>query len=464
MADLDKASLLEYFTKNGVLVSPSALEKIIKYSSSSLIEDLVKNSDGYIDDRIVEAALKPKREMNDFEVYLPEVRFNSSVEDFRKMFVSKYEKLSRIISASSSMRGSISIKTAKHSQGQVKVIGMVSEVSMTKNGHKRVLIEDLDDSIQVFILKDRGIINEVILEDEVIGIIGNVSSSSKDPVIFADEIVRPDIPYRILDETKHEPVFVASLSDIHIGSKTFRKNEFQDMIKWFESSDDTSLSTKYLILSGDVVDGIGVYPGQENDLELLNPLDQYEALASFVSQIPEDITVFIMPGNHDTVRLSEPQPVFPEKIRKMFPSNAVFLPNPYNLKLEGKNVLVYHGMSLNDMIELIPGANYDSIGKAIEAILVRRHLSPRYGGNTPLIPSSVDYHVIEEVPDIFITGHIHSHYIGNYKGVRYVNSSTWQSQTEYQKMMNFNPKPSKLTLFDLYSRTVIVKDFDKSTS
>jgi DNA polymerase II small subunit len=232
------------------------------------------------------------------------------------------------------------------------------------------------------------------------------------------------------------------------------------MIGWIKRSENEAEHLKYLILSGDVIDGIGVYPGQEEDLELVNPLEQYELLASYLQEIPEDIQVFVMPGNHDTVRLAEPQPNFSGKIQEIFPDNSVMLPNPYTLKLEGKNVLLYHGMSLNDMVELVPGANFTSIGKAIEEVLRRRHLAPKYGGKTPLIPSPNDYHVIEEVPDIFITGHIHSHYLGNYKGVRYVNSSTWQSQTDYQKMMNFAPNPSILTMFDLHSKSTILKNFE----
>ena len=47
-----------------------------------------------------------------------------------------------------------------------------------------------------------------------------------------------------------------------------------------------------------------------------------------------------------------------QKIRGMFNSNARFLPNPYNLALKGKNITVYHGMALNDLVELIPGGKY----------------------------------------------------------------------------------------------------------
>ncbi len=461
----DRVSILDYFHKHGMLISPEALNIILDRSMGKLIPRLVSDevsSSGYIDEKLVKKLIRGDARVpaNNYEVQLPEIRVNSSVEDFRQMFVSRYQKLSKIVSLSGTMRGSIDINSAKKSTGEVRIIGMVSTVDTTRNGHKRITLEDMDGQIQAILMKDRGLSDELILQDEVIGVVGSVSRGPGEPVIFPNEIVRPDIPYRVIEETKRDPVYVASLSDIHVGSKTFRKDDFRRMINWIKSSNEEAEQLKYLILSGDVIDGIGVYPGQEEDLELINPLEQYEKLGDYLSEIPEDIQIFVMPGNHDVVRLAEPQPNFSGKVEDIFPENAVMLPNPYTLNLEGKNVLLYHGMSLNDMVELVPGANYTSIGKAIEEVLRRRHLAPKYGGKTPLIPSPNDYHVIEQVPDIFITGHIHSHYLGNYRGVRYVNSSTWQSQTDYQKMMNFAPNPSILTLFDLHSKTSILKNFE----
>jgi len=459
----DKARILEYSQKHGILVTKEAMDIILERSMGDLIPSMISDEviqSGYLTENdVLKLISTPKREKMDFEVYIPDIKSHSSVEDFRKMFVDRYERIRKMIIQSSEMRGTYKISTAKKTYGKVKIVGMVSEVSTTKNGHKKLLLEDLDDNINVFLLKNKGLNNELIIEDEVIGVIGSVSNSGRETVLFADEIIRPDIPYKMIDEQKKPPVYVASISDIHVGSKTFRENDFKKMIAWIKKSMDEAESLKYLILSGDVVDGIGVYPGQENDLDVLNPLEQYEKLAEYIDEVPEDVNVFIMPGNHDVVRLAEPQPIFSKKISSFFKSNTVMLPNPYNLRLEGKNVLVYHGMSLNDMIELVPGASYASVGSALEELLKRRHLAPRYGGKTPIIPSERDYHVIDEVPDIFITGHIHSYSQGNYRGVRYINASTWQSQTEYQKMMNFSPNPAIMTLFDLNSNTTIVKDF-----
>ncbi len=462
----DRKRVLVYFQEKGIMVTKTALDLILDSSMGELLPKMVTQEvldAGYLTENdVLKLIRKPERRKMDFEVYIPDIKAHSSVEDFQEMFTDRYERLKKIIVQSSEMRGTYTIKSAKKTQGKVKIVGMVSEVSTTKNGHKRLLLEDLDDSLIVFLLKGKGMNNELILEDEVLGVVGSISNTGKDPVLFADEVIRPDIPYKMIDEQKKDPVFVASLSDIHVGSKTFRENDFMKMVSWIKSSSEEASQLKYLILSGDVVDGIGVYPGQDKDLEILNPYEQYEKLAEYVNVIPEDVNIFIMPGNHDIVRLAEPQPVFSQKIKNFFNDNVTLLPNPYNLVLENKNVLVYHGMSLNDMIELVPGASYASVGSSIEELLKRRHLAPVYGGKTPIIPSKRDYHVIEQVPDIFITGHIHSFSQGNYRGVRYINASTWQSQTDYQKMMNFSPNPSIMTLFDLNSKTQIIKDFKES--
>ncbi len=464
----EKERILEFFHSNGILVAPDALNRIIENNLGPMIRSLLTSEvldSGYLTEKQILSVLVDSNKTRNpyFEVDYSNLKVKSSAEDFRKYFSDRYEKLKKIILLSSHMRGSLPISKAKRTPGKLKVVGMVSETSVTSNGHRKLLVEDLEDSIQVIIMKKNAIFSELFLPDEVIGIVGSVSSGKGDPVIFADEIVRPDIPNRVVQFEESAPVFVGSISDIHVGSKTFRKDDFRSMIHWLNGGSEESKQLKYLILSGDVVDGIGIYPSQENDLEILNPLEQYSALAELISGIPEDVKVFIMPGNHDTVRLAEPQPCLPEALKKELPDNAFLIPNPCTLTLEKRKVLVYHGMSLNDLVELIPGMNYSTIGDAVKELLKRRHLAPRYGGKTPLIPSAIDYHVIEEVPDVFITGHVHSHAMGEYKSVRYVNSSTWQSQTDYQRMMNFSPNPSILTLFDLNSLNVVKKDFKPSS-
>ena len=467
----DRTKVLEFFNSRGLIVEPAALQIIMERSLGTMITHLLDNEtvkSGIIGKESVLNLIGGNQVKNPGqmkEIDVNDIRANSSVEDFRKMFVNRYETLKSIIINAGKLRQVDSISAVKERDfREVKIVGMVSNVSETRNGHKKFRIEDTESYIDVIILKKNPMSQELLLNDEVVGVIGgkarpNNDREKSDPVIFANELIRPDMPERIIDDSGLPPEYVCSISDIHVGSKTFIKEGFESFLRWVNSSSDEAANLKHLILSGDVVDGIGVYPNQENDLELVNPMDQYEYLADFVNRVPSDIKVYIMPGNHDTVRLAEPQPEMSPAIRKMFTGNVKFLPNPYNLRLNKKLITLYHGMSLNDLIELIPGGNFDSVGKAIELMLKRRYMGPVHGGRTPIVPNQVDSHIFREVPDIFITGHIHGHYIGNYKGVRYVNSSTWQSQTEYQKMMNYSPDPCIATLFDLNSKTVVKKNF-----
>jgi DNA polymerase II small subunit len=41
-----------------------------------------------------------------------------------------------------------------------------------------------------------------------------------------------------------------------------------------------------------------------------------------------------------------------------------------------------------------------------------------------------------------------------------INASTWQSQTEYQRMHNFNPNPAIMPVVDLGNGKVEMKDFN----
>jgi DNA polymerase II small subunit len=69
--------------------------------------------------------------------------------------------------------------------------------------------------------------------------------------------------------------------------------------------------------------------------------------------------------------------------------------------------------------------------------------------------------VIDRVPDIFVTGHVHLASLGEYRGVTLINASSWQAQTGYQKMLNFIPDPAKLPIADLQTGKVTMMDFNK---
>jgi DNA polymerase II small subunit len=71
---------------------------------------------------------------------------------------------------------------------------------------------------------------------------------------------------------------------------------------------------KYLLIAGDVVDGIGIYPGQQHELTIRNVHKQYDFAIKYFEKIPSYIDIFISPGNHDAARKSLPQPAIPKDI------------------------------------------------------------------------------------------------------------------------------------------------------
>ncbi len=156
-----------------------------------------------------------------------------------------------------------------------------------------------------------------------------------------------------------------------MGSNTFLPEAWNRFVDWLAESD-----ASYLLIAGDLVDGIGVFPGQEQELTIKNIYEQYDAFGDLISAIPHRIKIIAAPGNHDVVRGAEPQPVIPEQFTKKFPENCMLVENPALVNLQGVRVLMYHGRSIDDMIGLIPGASYEQSGRMMEEMLQRRHLAP----------------------------------------------------------------------------------------
>jgi len=265
--------------------------------------------------------------------------------------------------------------------------------------------------------------------------------------------VRPDIPISREPRRARDPVCAAFISDIHVGSKTFLEDDWRRFTSWLRDPagyhEDFCRRIAYLVISGDVVDGIGVYPDQEEDLAIRDVYKQYQVLSDLLKDIPDRINMIMLPGNHDAVRPAEPQPTFPQEIVKLFDSHITFVGNPCLLELEGVEVLAYHGLSIADFISGVPNLSFNTPIEVMKEMLRRRHLAPVFGDKTPLAPESRDWMVIDSVPDIFVTGHVHAAGLENYRGIVLINSSTWQSQTDYQRMMNFQPQPAKVAVVDL---------------
>ena len=208
----------------------------------------------------------------------------------------------------------------------------------------------------------------------------------------------------------------------------------------------------------DGVDGVGIYPNQDKDLNIPDLFNQYSRLGTMLQDLPDWVEVLLLPGNHDAVRPAEPQPALDPELQTDY-TNTMFVGNPCDFSLNGVRVLSYHGVSIMDFVASLRTVTFEPPEAAMRAMIDRRHLAPSWGGKTPLSPEPEDRLVIQEIPDIFVTGHVHGHQMEPYNCVNLVHSNTWQDQTNYQRMLGFQPKPCILTVVNLHTHAMAAIPF-----
>lgn len=377
------------------------------------------------------------------------------LEDFRSLFYDRLERLRGILENRQGINPRRIDTVPDDLDRGIKVVGMVRSVSRTGNGNFLIRLEDEGGELPAIVpSRDESLMGlaEGMLEDEVVGVTGKVRRGSD--LLIVEDIVRPGVPMR--ETGGDSDVYAAFLSDLHVGSESFLREELEAFFSWLrgeigdERQREIASRTGYLLAAGDIVEGIGVYPGQERTLTTRDLLEQYEEAARILEGVPDDIEVVLSPGNHDAVRQAEPQPALRDEYAEVLDmKNVTLVSNPALLDLDGFRVLIYHGRSLDDIVAKVPEASYrDPVG-AMEGLLQRRHLAPTYGGNTPLSPEKEDHLVIDQVPDALHSGHVHTFGMGSYRGVTVVNSGTWQSQTDFQKRMGIDPDPGRAPLINL---------------
>ncbi|MCK4457631.1 MAG: DNA-directed DNA polymerase II small subunit [Thermoplasmata archaeon] len=377
-----------------------------------------------------------------------------SIDDFHCHFKNRFHQLSEILKQRRELRGCEDISKAKRLMREIRFVCMVRKVNRTRSGHLILDVEDETDTVSVLIPPEMH--SDDFIPDEVLGIMGK---TGKNDLMIAKRVFRPDVPPGKRFNEADVPVSVAFLGDIHVGSKTFLPDRWAKLVEWLGNSDDLARRVKYVVIPGDAVDGIGIYPGQDKDLEIDDIYGQYERLAGLLSQLPDHVEIILQPGNHDAVRPAEPQPALPSDVRKVFQDNVTFVGNPCLLSLHGVEILSYHGRSLDDFVGAFPEVSYEKPLTGMREMLIRRHLAPIYGGKTPIAPEREDYLAIARVPDVFATGHVHWAGIEEYKGVVMINCSTWQSQTAFQRMHNMNPIVCRVPIVNLESGAYTMLEF-----
>ncbi|MBD3204560.1 DNA-directed DNA polymerase II small subunit [Candidatus Woesearchaeota archaeon] len=481
---MNKSELIKKCIDNGILISPSLLDNLKTDNINKLFLTgkfpenlpLVINEDSLLQPDKKKIAANNQLSVNDSYEIISNYKEKTSrhtVKEFIYFYRRRYKAVLKLLKNHSEIQNLTSIYRIKkmNSNERVTLVGMIIKKSLSKNNNFFLEVEDQTADIKVIVSnrnKDAFSLTEDLSLDEVVGFCGNLSEDKK--VIFCDKIVLPDIPINneLKKATKEE--YALFLGDIHIGSKAFMKKEFLTFLKWINgkigSFEQKKMSEKikYLFLVGDLVDGIGIYPGQDEDLYETDILKQYEELAAYLKKIPENINVFVCAGNHDAVRLPEPQPILDKDLAAPIYdlSNVTVVSNPAWITIAkesgfpGIKVLLYHGFSFPyfaDTIENIRlNGGLERTDLIMQYLLQRRHLAPTHG-STQYIPSyKQDPLLINTVPDIFATGHVHRATIKNYKGITLLNCSCWMTQTEYQEKVGLKPQPARVILTNLQTR------------
>lgn len=468
----DVVFAINYALNKGFQIHPDAL-KIIERVDVNELERVIK--------QIIREKTKQKLfsiNQNDLEVVLglkddeklesehrvlsdpsPKITSAEGVVGYSKLFESRFMKLKKIISnrPEAKMLKIISSAVSSKSNDDMYICGLLSERRVERNITK-LIIDDPTGSIETIIFdQDLQKIAASLLTDQFV--MGRISLAKNGGFIVKDIIV-PDIPEHIPNRSKTE-TYAAFLSDLHIGSMYFMEKELNDFISWISSPDPIARKIRFVLICGDVVDGVGIYPNQDKELDFVDVHEQLKKTAELLSKIPQHIKIFVTPGNHDPGRRALPQPAIPEIYNSDLwnKKNIFMLGNPAMISLNGVKVLMFHGQSIDDVVRTTPGLSFDKPALVMKYLLQARHLSPIYGSQTPLAPELDDMMIIDDIPDIFHAGHVHVVDLDLYRGVLILNSGAWQHQTPFQAGVGITPTPGMAVIVNLKTFKVYTKSF-----
>ncbi len=452
--DISEEELLNFFTEQTSIMIEE--ETFIKFLESKIVEK--KEESFHYDIEI----------LHGYE-YTSKA---SSLTDFREYLRSRYERLSRRIKSRLGIPNIPTIATINsqvipgEKPWQIYVVGII----YSKKIHESYITIELEDPtsyLKATAIKSRKphVYNQ-LLRIPLDSVIGIKATMTKDRRVYIDEVYLPSIKPGDRRPPLDRDIYVALISDIHVGSRKFNEelfNQFIDLLRGEVDNYDLKeiiRNTYYLSIAGDIVDGVGVYPGQEKDLEIENLWDQYDTAYRMLKRLPSKIRVIMIPGNHDASRNSLPQPPIFKKFASKFYDDKRFymLGNPANIRLHGENIVIYHGDYVQDILSSTPGLDMDDISGASRILVDTGHLASNITLNTKVFPDKVDRLVLPKETRIIHYGHTHKFNISKANDVLIFNTGTFQEQTNYQKMLKIEPDLGKIPFLNLRTLKVTVID------
>ena len=157
------------------------------------------------------------------------------------------------------------------------------------------------------------------------------------------------------------------------------------------------------------------YPSKKESRVLLDPpiiRESYQRFLALLGRLPENLRIFIVPGEGDITRKFLPQPPIAESTVRL-PPNIHFLGNPARICIEGKEILLFNPFPFFNL----PASPYkEKAAKVLFELLEFRYLYPDWGQIHPF-PHSPDQFVIEKIPDIILASHPSKTQIPTYRNI-----------------------------------------------
>lgn len=402
---------------------------------------------------------------------------NGTYDEFYELTLDKFNQLRKLIRRRPEVNSATNINNIFRLSNSVEIstIGLVNNIHLTKKGNYLLTLEDLTGIISVLIQNNSDNLDyikiiERTIKDQMLFVKGtfNPGQKGRRGIIYANSISKIDIPTDFQPNTSPDPLSIALISDIHIGSKEFEEGLFKKFLNFLNGKSnnkqlrDIAGKIKYLVINGDLVDGIGIYPNQQKDLIITDIYKQFKKASDLLSEIPDYIKIFYVSGNHEPVRNALPLPAVPKKYcEDLINLGIKCLGNPSLIKTHNVNTLIYHGESMHDMNLLIHDLDINDPIETMKEFLICRHLAPTFGEKTQIAPINKDLLLLDKIPDIFHTGHVHINGTGKYRNVTLVNSGCFQAQTDYMRSFGITPTPGIVPIVELDTLNIFPLDFKK---
>lgn len=402
-----------------------------------------------------------------------------NVETFRQLFLNRYKKLSEILKNNiqeqeTILKQNLSSTEIPEDKNGI-LIGMVQDTRVLHTNKFVIQLENPDSEVltRCVMVQDSKNFPEYrnILRDSVIGIKGVLPKKyhgGNVTAFWGKDIIRPSFnPIKFNSTT--ESYKILFIADTHFGSKNFIRSIFAKLIQFLSLK---SLTTQYekiaseistVMILGDLIEGVGLFPDQKDEIQFHSLQSQYEGLSMLLKEIPKNIEIIIIPGEHDATHVPNPQPAIDKQIGKELLKlpNLKSHGNPLWLTIEEMTILAFHGQ-VNDIL-FEKHFHFDPLKPiiGIKQLLEYRHLYPEYGTFNPITPYKKDYLIIDEVPDVIVSGHFHQAHFEEYKGVKILTCGSFQREHNKKNKNIINESLGKFPMLDTQTGQVEMIDLKK---